>query len=91
MTNATCRPASTITPVAEREERPDRLVELLECLADLVVAIPAQRKAISELADLNDPRVRQAVERLIVLERELRGLSVEAATVHQFLQHEHLI
>lgn len=37
MTDATCRPVAAPPPVWEREGRADRMAELLECLADLVV------------------------------------------------------
>jgi hypothetical protein len=78
-------------PRKEREHQPDRFVELLECLADLLVETGHQRETIAKLPDGGDPRVTEAAARMAVLEDGLRSISVEAATVHQLLQHVHLI
>jgi hypothetical protein len=77
--------------IAEREHRPDRLAELLECLADLLVETRKQRAEIARDRDSDDPRVPEAIGRLAELEGSLGDLAVEAASVHQLLQHVHLI
>jgi hypothetical protein len=91
MSSPTCTPARTVVPLAERERRPDRFVELLECLADLIVETGHQREAIARLPDGGDPRVPETAARIAALEDGLRSVSIEAATVHQLLQHLHLI
>lgn len=91
MTAATCRPVTAPVPVLERELRPDRLGDLLECLADLLVETAEQRSAIEQLADNEDGPARNAVQRLIEVESALKRVGLEAATVHQLLQREHLI
>jgi hypothetical protein len=78
-------------PIAEREERPDRFAELLECLADLLVETRRQREDIVQHRGTDDPRVRQAIARLAGVERSLGEVGVEAASVHQLLQHLRLI
>jgi hypothetical protein len=90
MTEAVCSPLPT-PAFSERELRPDRFGELLECLADLLVATTRQRAEITGLQDSDDPRVREALERLTHVERSLGELSVEAASVHQLLQRTRLI
>jgi hypothetical protein len=91
MTEAACTPVRTLGPVAERERRPDRFVELLECMADLLVETRGQRVVIAQYRGGDDPRVREATARLTELERSLAEVGVEAASVHQLLQHVHLI
>jgi hypothetical protein len=91
MTNSTCTPISAPTHVLERELRPDHLANLLGCLADLVVATGQQRLAIELPADEAGEATRDAIRRLIALEEALKQLGLEAAAVHQLLQHEHLI
>jgi hypothetical protein len=91
MTEATCRPAGTLAPLFERERRPDRFVELLECLADLLVETDRQRIEIAQLPTESNPRGREAIERLAEVQRSLREVSVEAASVHQLLQRVRLI
>jgi hypothetical protein len=78
-------------PIAEREQRPDRLAELLECMADLLVEARMQRVEIAQHRGSRDPRVREAIVRLFELERSLREVGVEAASVHQLLQHVRVI
>lgn len=46
MTDATCRPVATPLTVWERERQGDRMTELLECLADLLVHTAEQRATI---------------------------------------------
>ncbi len=84
MTDATCMPVRTIP---EREQRPDRFAELLECMADLLIETRGQR-AHDRRSD--DSRVRDAITRLAELERSLGDVGAEATTVHQLLQHVHL-
>jgi hypothetical protein len=91
MTDAMCRPVAQAVPGRERERREDRLGDLLECLADLVVATGEQRAAIEQLAGRSDEPARHVLERMAELERKLKQVGIEAATVHQLLQHEHLI
>jgi hypothetical protein len=91
MTDAGCRPLRTFAPIADREHRPDRLAELLECMADLLVEARRQGVEIAQHRDSNDPRVREAIARLTGLERSLGEVGVEAASVHQLLQKVHLI
>jgi len=88
MTDATCMPLRTIP---EREQRPDRFAELLECMADLLIETRRQRVAIAHDRRSDDPRVRDAQTRVAELERSLGDVGAEAATVHQVLQHVHLI
>jgi hypothetical protein len=91
MTNSTCTPINAPTHAPERELRPDRLANLLECLADLVVETGQQRGAIESLADPAGESPRDAIRRLAALEEALKQVALEAAAVHQLLQHEHLI
>jgi hypothetical protein len=91
MTDAACRPLGTLAPVAERELRSDRFAELLECMADLLVETRQQRQEIAQSCGSDDPREREAIARLIELEGSLEGVGVEAASVHQLLQHVHLM
>ena len=88
MTDATCMPLRTIP---EREQRPDRFAELLECMADLLIETRRQRVDIAHDRRSDDPRVRDAITRLAELERSLGDVGAEAATVPQVLQHVHLI
>jgi hypothetical protein len=62
MTDPACRPPRTLAPIAE-PERSDRLTELLECMADLLVEARRQRLAIAEPCDGDDLRVRDAIAR----------------------------
>jgi hypothetical protein len=91
MTGAACRPLSTPAPIAECEQRPDRFAELLECMADLLVETRRQRVEIAQHRGSEDQRVREAIARLTEMERSLEEVGVEAASVHQLLQHVHLI
>jgi hypothetical protein len=91
MTDAACLPLGTVRPIAEREQLPDRFVELLECMADLLVETRRQRAEIARHRGSDDPRVRGAIARLSEFERSLEGVGAEAASVHQVLQHVHLI
>ncbi len=90
MTNSACKPLTTLVPIAERQQRPDRFLELLECMADLLVETRSQRIEIAR-HDGDDPRVHAAVAQLTELERSLEDVGVQAASVHQLLQHVHLI
>jgi hypothetical protein len=91
MTDAACTPVRTLAPTAEREQRTDRFAELLACMADLLVETRRQREEISRDPGTDDPRVTDAIARLTELERSLGVLGTEAASVHQLLQHVHLI
>jgi hypothetical protein len=91
MTDAACTPLRMLGPIAEREQRPDRFAELLECLADLLVETRRQREEISHDPGNDDPRVTETIARLAEMERSLEAVGIEAASVHQLLQHEHLI
>ena len=91
MTDAVCSPLPTPASFSERELRPDRFGELLECLADLLVETARQRAEIMGSQGSDDPRVREPLERLTHVERSLRELSFEAASVHQLLAHTRLI
>jgi hypothetical protein len=91
MTDATCRPVATPLTVWERERQGDRMTELLDCLADLLVQTAEQRATIERAVGPADSNARQALARLADLEQMLKGLGLEAASVHQLLQHEHLI
>ena len=73
MTDAACRPLRTLAPITE-PERFDRLAELLECMADLLVEVRRRRH-----------------RSLWALERSLGDVGLEAASVHQLLQHVHLV
>jgi len=91
MTTATCTPSLAPVPLQERERRPDRLGDLLECLADLLIEVGQQRAAVAQLGDDQRPGGREALERLGWLERSVKGIGVEAAGIHQLLQREQLI
>lgn len=91
MTNATCRPSLSSVPLQEREQRPDHLGDLLECLADLLIEVGQQRAAVARLAQRSGPSAPKAVERLGWLEEAIKEIGVEAASIHQLLQHEQLI
>jgi hypothetical protein len=91
MTTSTCTPISAPTHGPEQELRTDHLANLLECLADLVVETGQQRRAIEPLADRAGESPRDAIRRLTALEDALKKVGLEAAAVHQLLQHEHLI
>ena len=91
MTGAACRPLPALMATADREGRPDRFVELLECLADLIVETAHERQAIERSALSDDPRAPEAARRLAAVEGSLIGVSTEAASVHQLLQHIRLI
>jgi hypothetical protein len=91
MTDPVCEPLESLSGALDREEQPDRLAELLECLADLVVDVRARRLALAQLERSDDGRVRRAIERLSEMEMHLASVSIEVASVHQELQREHLI
>jgi hypothetical protein len=73
MTTANCIPINARAGARELELRPDRLADLLECLAEA------------------GESTHDAIQRLVALEDALKRLGLEAAAVHQLLQHEHLI
>jgi hypothetical protein len=91
MTGPSCQPLSTLTPMGGPEQRPDRLAELLECLADLMVEARRGRLALTQHESSDDPRVLRAIDRLSELERRVADVGAEAALVHQELQRDHLI
>jgi hypothetical protein len=92
MTDATCTPLRSLALTAEREQTPDRLADLLQCMADLLVETAKQRTELAQHERANDdPRVREAVARLSELESSLAEVGAKAAAVHQQLQHVHLI
>jgi hypothetical protein len=91
MTGAVCTPLPALAPTLDRERRPDRFVELLACLADLLVETTRQRQEIAESHVEEDRRAREALERLAEVEHSLREVSAEGAAVHQLLQHLRLI
>jgi hypothetical protein len=91
MTTPNCTPSPVPVPFAERERHPDRLADLLECLADLLIEVGHQRAAVAQLADGAGPADREALERLAWLERAVKNMGIEAASIHQLLQHEQLI
>jgi hypothetical protein len=80
-----------IGPSVEREQRPDRLGELLECMADLVVPVRRQREEIAQHSANDDPRVAEAIAGLTQLQCTLADVGVETASVHHQLQHVHLV
>jgi hypothetical protein len=91
MTDAALTPLRTLGSMTVREHRPDRLAELLECMADLLVEARLQREEIAQDLAGDDPRVREAIARLTDVERSLGDVGIEAASVHQLLQRIHLI
>jgi hypothetical protein len=92
MTTANCTPINSTARIRERELRPDRLADLLECLADLVVQTGQQRRTIEPMAKVAaGESTHDAIQRLAALEDTLMQVGLEAAAVHQLLQHEHLI
>ena len=91
MTTPSCTPINAPAEISDLELRPDPLVDLLECLADLVVETAQQRRAIEPLVVSASAEARDAIRRLAALEQSLKQVGLEAATVHQSLQHEHLI
>lgn len=91
MTRPVCTPLSPRPPIAEVEQRVDRLAELLECLADLLVETRRQRIEIIGPYGSEDPRARDAIARLTELEGLIGEVGTEAASVHQLLRHVHLV
>ena len=91
MTGAVCAPLSTLVSTAECERRPDRFVELLDCLADLLVQARGERQRIQDANLSGDPRVSEALERLADVEGSLVNVAADAAQVHQQLRHLRLI
>lgn len=91
MSAPACLPLTPPVTITEREQRPDRFAELLESIADLLVETRRQQTLIAPNCDSNDPRVREAIARLAEVARSLKEVAVEAASVHQQLQHVHLI
>ena len=91
MTNATCRPSLNSVPLQEREQRPDHLGDLLESLADLLIEVGQQRAAVARLAqEVGTVRTRGARASRLARGSD-QGDRVEAASIHQVLQHEQLI
>lgn len=76
-------------PIAERDQRPDRLGDLVGCMADLLVEVHRQSEELAQYRG-DDARVRGAIARLAQLDRSLGEVGVEAASVHRLLAHEHL-
>ena len=91
MTEAACRPLPAMGTIAEREQRPDRFAELLECLADMMVETRRQCIEMAPHDGSDDERVHEAIARLIELEHSLGEVGFKAASVHQALQHLRLI
>ena len=91
MTGAVCSPLPVLAPAVEREHRPDRFIELLDCLADLTIEIRLEEHRLAHLQLGRDPRARTALDQLRGVERSLAELSVDAASVHQLLQQARLI
>ena len=91
MTDPVCTPLKKLAPLSEREPAADRFVELLECLADLLVATGGQMAHIAQSQHGDDPRMREAADRNARLDRSLRELGAEAASIHQLLQHARAI
>jgi hypothetical protein len=60
-------------------------------MADLLVETRTQSVEITQHRDSDDPRVREAIARLTTLEGSLGEVGIEAASVHQLLQHVRLI
>jgi hypothetical protein len=91
MTEAYCRPVSAPTPRSEREVEPDRFGPLLDSLADLTVAVRERRHVLEALETGDDSGVNAAIARLGVVERDLIAVATRIASVHQQLQHAHLM
>jgi hypothetical protein len=91
MIDARCTPLGTVELIAERERRPDRFAELLECIADLLVEVRVQRMEMTQNPGPDDPRGQEAIARLAELERSIEEVGIEAASVHQQLQHVRMI
>ena len=89
MVRAACTPLPTLSPIADGEQHPDRLAELLECLADLLVETGRQRAELTQHYG-SSPQAQDAIVRLAEVERSLGTVGAEAASVHQLLQHLHL-
>ena len=66
-------------------------MELLDCLAELLVETRGERQRIQDANLSEDPRVFEAVERLADVESSLCDVAADAADVHQRLQHLRLI
>jgi hypothetical protein len=91
MTDATCNPLQTPTLSVEHERTPDRLAELLACMADLLVDTRNRRADLARRCRDDDPRVLEAIKRLGDLEASFEQVGIEAASVHQELQHLRVI
>ena len=51
MTDATCTPLRTLGAIADREQKPDRLAELLDCMAELMVETAKLRAGLEQHRD----------------------------------------
>jgi hypothetical protein len=91
MTEPHCRPLSKPVPRFEREVEPDRFAPLLDCLADLTVAVRKRRHVLEALDAGDDSGIDDAIARLGVVERDLMAVATRIASVHQELQHAHLM
>jgi hypothetical protein len=91
MVEATCRLVEPFAHRCEREDGPDRLLDLLECLADLRVATTQRRLALVRLGNPCLARLQTVIEDLEGLEDALVTVATRVARVHQELQHERLI
>jgi hypothetical protein len=76
---------------SEREVEPDRFGPLLDCLADLTVAVRKRRHVLEALDTGDDSGINAAIARLSVVERDLIAVATRIASVHQQLQHAHLM
>jgi hypothetical protein len=82
-----CAAMWALATVAEREQRPDRLAELLARTADLLIETRRQRATIVRDLGGDDPRVREALACLAKLELSLEEVGAQAASVERLPQH----
>jgi hypothetical protein len=90
MTDPPCRPLMTLSPIDE-PERPDRLAEPLECMADLLVEARRPWLRIADYFYSDEPPMRDAIARVAAPERSLGNIGVDGASVHHLLQPVHLL
>jgi hypothetical protein len=76
---------------SEREVEQDRFGPLLDSLADLTVAVRKRRRVLEALETGDDSGISSAIARLSVVEGDLIAVATRIASVHQQLQHAHLM
>jgi hypothetical protein len=90
MTDPPCRPLMTLSPI-DGPQRPDRLAEPLERMADLLVEARRPRLTIADYFYSDAPPMRDAIARAAAPEHSLGNVGIDRASVHQLFQPVHLL